>query len=119
MRDHRSLKAYQLADKLCLMIYIETKTFPKDETFGLRSQIRRAAVSVVSDITEGCGRNTDADFLRFLDMAFGSIRELEYQVSLGKRLNYFNMERIEDLELILEETIRVLRGLIDSFRNKL
>ncbi len=52
-------------------------------------------------------------------MAFGSIRELEYQVSLGKRLTYFNMDRIEEVELILEETIRVLRGLIDSFRNKL
>ena len=76
MRDHRNLRAFQLADELALLVYRETTGFPREEMFGLTSQVRRAAVSVASNIAEGCGRSTDLDFLRFLDMANGSLREL-------------------------------------------
>ncbi len=88
MRDHRNLRAFQLADELALLVYRETAGFPREELFGLTSQIRRAAVSVASNIAEGCGRSTDTDFLRFLDMANGSLRELQYQISLAQRLGY-------------------------------
>lgn len=88
MRDHSKLKAFQLADRLALRTYSVTASFPKHELFGLTSQMRRAAVSICCNIVEGCARHTEADFLRFLNMAYGSARELEYQASLAKRLGY-------------------------------
>ena len=86
MRDHRKLRAFELADDLVLAIYSATKTFPQDEMFGLTSQLRRASVSIASNIVEGSARNSEADFLRFLDMAFGSIREVEYQLTIASGL---------------------------------
>ena len=88
MRDPNKLTAFQLADQLVLEIYRATKSFPKDELFGLTSQMRRAAVSIASNIVEGCARNSEADYLHFLDMAYGSAQELRYQVSLAIRLGY-------------------------------
>ena len=72
MRDHRNLRAFQLADELVLDVYRATKTFPRDEMFGLTSQLRRAAVSIASNIVEGCARQSQGDFVRFLDTAFAS-----------------------------------------------
>ena len=98
-------------------IYIVTKDFPQDEMFGLTSQIRRAAVSVASNIAEGCGRSSDADFLRFLDMANGSLRELQYQLSLAHRLGFLSSQAtLVSEDSILFETGRVLHGLIRSIR---
>src|SRR3990172_4535180 len=88
MRDHRKLRAFELADTLVLSIYTATRTFPKDEQFGLTSQIRRAAISIASNIVEGCARTSQPDYIRFLDMAFGSAREVEYQLSIATRLGY-------------------------------
>src|SRR5438445_13384594 len=88
MRDHRKLRAFELADRLVLSIYAATKSFPKDEQFGLTSQLRRAAVSIASNIVEGCARRSEADYLRFLDLAFGSVREVEYQLTIAQRLGY-------------------------------
>ena len=116
MRDHRKLRAFELADQLALAIYETTKTFPKEEMFGMTSQIRRAAVSVPSNIVEGCARNSNADFLRFLDMAFGSGRELEYQLSLATRLGYINQDESQQLDTIVNELMKVLSGLIRSLR---
>jgi four helix bundle protein len=117
MRDHRNLRAFQLADELALLVYRETAGFPREELFGLTSQIRRAAVSVASNIAEGCGRSTDTDFLRFLDMANGSLRELQYQISLAQRLGYLPPQSLLiDDNSILFETGRVLHGLIRSMR---
>jgi four helix bundle protein len=117
MRDHRNLRAFQLADELALLVYRETSGFPKEELFGLTSQIRRAAVSVASNIAEGSGRSSDSDLLRFLDMANGSLRELQYQISLAKRLGYLpEASTLADDGSILFETGRVLHGLIRSLR---
>jgi len=74
MRDHTKLRAFELADDLVLAVHRATKSFPREEQFGLSSQLRRAVVSIASNIVEGCARNSEADFLRFLDMAFGSCR---------------------------------------------
>ena len=92
MRDHRKLRAFELADQLALSVYASTKDFPRDEMFGLVAQIRRAAVSAASNIVEGCARNSLADYLRFLDMAYGSVREVEYQISLASRLGYLKVK---------------------------
>ena len=116
MRDHRKLRAFELADQLALVVYQTTKNFPKEEIFGMTSQIRRAAVSVPSNIVEGCARRSNADFLRFLDIAFGSGRELEYQLSLATRLGYVNRDESQQLDKIVNELMKVLNGLIKSIR---
>ena len=82
MRDHTKLRAFELADEVALLIYQVTADFPKEELYGLTAQMRRAAVSVPSNIVEGCARNSQADYLRFLYIAFGSLRELHYQLGL-------------------------------------
>ncbi len=92
MRDQRKLRAIEVADELALAVYSATKTFPREEQFGLTSQLRRAALSIASNIVEGCARTSQPDYIRFLDMAFGSAREVEYQLSVAARLNYLPPE---------------------------
>jgi four helix bundle protein len=115
MRDHKKLRAFELADQLALFVYKQTKDFPREEVFGLTSQMRRAAVSVASNIVEGCARNSVADYIRFLDMANGSVCELEYQISLADRLGY--VPDAAELNALVVETAKVLNGLIRSLRN--
>ena len=117
MRDHSKLRAFELADALALAVYKATNSFPKNEEFGLTAQMRRAAVSVASNIVEGCARHSEADYVRFLDLAYGSARELEYQASLGHRLGYLADEAYETLRSACVETSKVLNGLIRSLRH--
>ena len=78
MRDHTKLRAFELADEVAVLIYRATKKFPKEEVYGLTSQMRRAAVSAPSNIVEGCARESQAEYLRFLEIAFGSLRERKH-----------------------------------------
>ena len=118
MRDHRKLRAFELADGLVLAIYSATKSFPKEEQFGLTSQLRRASVSIASNIVEGCARSSHADYVRFLDLAFGSAREVEYQLTIAERLGYMPPDTGSDLTQRADETARVLAGLLRSLREK-
>lgn len=118
MRNHKELKAFQLSDMLVLLIYRVTENFPKQEMFGLTNQLRRAAVSTVSNIVEGASRHSEADFLRFLDIAYGSACEVEYQVSLAFRLGYIEESKHGVLKEKSSEAAKVLNGLICSFRRK-
>jgi four helix bundle protein len=116
VRDHRKLRAFEVADELALSVYQVTKTFPRDEQFGLTSQMRRAAVSIASNIVEGSARRTEADYLRFLDMAHASARELEYQLSLALRLGYLSEADGRGVLPLADETNRILAGLLRSIR---
>lgn len=117
MRDHTKLKAFELADEVALLVYRMTTGFPKEEQYGLTSQIRRAAVSVPSNIVEGCARDSQADYLRFLTMAFGSLRELRYQLGLSNRLEYLRYQDWAPIDSKIVETEKVLIGLIRSLRD--
>ena len=114
MRDHRKLNAFDLSDKLAVSIYQETRDFPSSERFGLRSQIRRSAVSVPVNIVEGCGRGSDAEFNRFLFIALGSAREVRYLVELSQRLGFLKVEASRDLadeaNVVCAAIVRLLKS---------
>jgi four helix bundle protein len=112
------LDAWQLAMDLVCDIYPATKLFPKDETFGLASQMRRAAVSVPSNIAEGKGRTTDKDFSVFLGYARGSLNELQTQTLLAHRLGYIDDLTRERLIARIQHVRRVLSGLINFASTK-
>lgn len=116
MRDHTKLKAFELADDLALAVYKHTRNFPREELFGLTAQLRRAAVSVPSNIVEGCARHSEADYLHFLDIAYASSREVEYQLSLAVRLEYLEPEPHRELAARCVETSKVLAGLLRALR---
>ena len=116
MRDHKQLRAFELADEVALLIYQLTRKFPKEEVYGLTSQMRRAAVSVPSNIVEGCARESQTEYLRFLEIAFASLRELSYQFSLSKRLGYLNGGYVAVCELKVMDTEKVLAALLRSLR---
>ena len=116
VRTYRDLIAWQKAMVLTKMVYVQTKAMPSDERFGLVSQMRRAAVSIPSNIAEGPARQSRGDYLRFLRNARGSLAELSTQVELCSDLEL--MAPNGQLNDILAETDRVLQGLIRSLENK-
>ena len=118
MRDHRKLQAFHLVDEFTLAAYAATRNFPKEESFGLTSQIRRAVVSAGSNIVEGCSRTSERDFLRFLEMAHGSLREAGYQLSIAFRLGYVGEEHYLRLHAQYQESSKTLAGLINRIRRK-
>ena len=118
LKNYRELKVWQKSYTLCLNIYNATKCFPKEEMYGLTSQIRRSAVSIPSNIAEGYGRKTTGDYLRSLYIAYGSICELETQLLLSGDLNYVNQENLKALKGDTEEVERMLKSLIRSMENK-
>lgn len=117
MRDHTKLRAFELADDLALSVYRVTSTFPKEELYGITAQMRRAAVSVPSNIVEGCARESQGDYLRFLTIAFGSLRELSYQLSLSRRLGFLADADWLLIEPKVTENEKVLGALVRSLRS--
>lgn len=112
MRNHKSLKVFDLADRLALSVYAQTKSFPPAERYGLCSQMRRAAVSVAANIVEGAARRTEREFSRMLEIAYGSARELEYEISVANRLGYLPDKNAHVLVNMVEQTGKALRALI-------
>ena len=112
MGDYRKLRVWEAADKVTLAIYQETQGCPPSEQCGLRSQMRRAAVSVPSNIAEGCGRNTLPQLRQFARIALGSANELEYQIGLAGRLGFLAPEAAAQLAAEIGEVKRMLAGLL-------
>jgi four helix bundle protein len=115
MRDHNKLRAFGTADDVAIMIYKITSLFPKEEMFGLTNQMRRAAVSTPSNIVEGCARKSQKEYLNFLNIAFGSLRELHYQFGLSCRLGYISINDAQECEPKIIEAEKILSALIRSF----
>ncbi|HJU43127.1 MAG TPA: four helix bundle protein [Vicinamibacterales bacterium] len=97
IRDHRRLDAFKLADEMAVRVYAATTDFPRAETYGLRAQVRRAAVSGATNIVEGCARDSDREYVRFLEVSLGSIRETIYLLDLAGRLQMVKPEVCAEL----------------------
>jgi four helix bundle protein len=108
VKDFRQLKVWQRAHQLTLEIYRTTASFPRSEAYALTPQIRRAAVSIPSNLAEGCGRNGDAELARFCNIASGSASELEYQILLARDLKLI---KPEDYELLAQQITEIKRML--------
>ena len=116
MKDFRQLKVWEKSHQLALSVYKATKKFPKEELYGLTSQIRRASMSIPTNIAEGCGRNTDKEFARFLQIAMGSASETEYQLILARDLEFLPTDSYEKLHSEVEEVKRMLASLLKTLR---
>ena len=114
MRDYTKIEAWRLADDLTVAIYEATRVFPKDELYGLTSQLRRAAYSVPANIVEGSARGTKRDYLHFLYMARGSLAETRYFIHLSHRLEYLSDEAYRALAKRADRAAACLQGLINS-----
>lgn len=116
MKDFRSLTVWESSHRFTLAAYAATKLFPKEELFGVTSQLRRAASSIPANIAEGCGKNSDPDFARFLQIAFGSACEVEYHLILSKDLGYLTSEQFSSLTAELLSIKKMLVSLIKKIR---
>jgi len=116
MRDYKKIKAFQHADHLAVAVYEATQQFPKEELYGITSQIRRAAVSIPTNIAEGASRQHEKDYIHFLYIARASGAELKYLLGLAARLHYLNQADYVKLDFAAEETSKTLYGLINSMR---
>ncbi len=116
MKDFRNLKVWIKSHQLTLDVYQETLSFPKQELYGLTSQIRRACSSISSNVAEGCGRGSDADLGRFLQIALGSASELEYQLLLARDLSYLSELKYMKLFGALTEIKRMLASLVQKLK---
>ena len=112
MRAFRDLLVWQKAHALTLALYTTTRSFPRDEQYGLTVQVRRAAASVAANLAEGCGRRTAADFGRFVQIALGSASELEYHLVLAADLGFLTRDRHVELDNCVTEVKRMLTGLV-------
>lgn len=117
IRSHRDLIAWRKAFELGLRVYRATKDFPPDERFGLISQLRRGGVAVASNIAEGYGRGSTADYLRYLRIARGALYEIDTQLLFAHQLGYLNKPEHNALQDGADECGRVLAGLIRSIEN--
>lgn len=116
VRNYRELIVWQKAMNLVELVYQATKQFPKEELYGLTSQIRRSAVSIPSNIAEGQARKSTAEFLNFLSIANGSRAEMETQILLAQRLNYATNDTAQQILKLSEEVTRLLNGLMKSLK---
>lgn len=115
MKSHKDLIVWQKSMEHVTKIYVVTRSFPKEETFGIVSQMRRAALSIPSNISEGYGRLYEKERVKFLSNALGSATELETQIVLSKNLDFISIDEAAKLQQEIQEIIRMLTSLIKTF----
>ncbi len=118
MKSYRDLVVWQKSMQLVTQVYLITKKFPKEELYGLTPQIRRSCISIPSNIAEGYGRNSTNDYLRFLQIASGSLYELQTQLEICLNLDYLSKQRFEDIYEQSREIERMLCSLIRKVSSK-
>ena len=114
--DHRKLVAFALADEFAIRVYAATRNFPPDERYGIRSQIRRAAVGVPTNIVEGCARDSDREHARYFEMALGSAREAIYLVGLSSRLDFVDRAIGDEITVLGNRVAAALAALKKSIK---
>ena len=119
LRSFKDLKVWQKSYNLCLRVYRISATFPKEERYGLTSQIRRSAVSIPSNIAEGYGRKTTADYVRMLYISYGSICELETQILIAGDLGFIEEGKLDTTKQDIAEIERMLKAMIQTLEIKL
>lgn len=117
MRNYKDLRVWEEAHRLTLAVYKATQALPKDERFGLTSQIRRASASIAANLAEGCGRRSDGEMGRFVQIAMGSGSELSYHLLLARDLGFVSEERHAELNASLKRVLRMLSALSAKVRN--
>ncbi len=116
MKDFKKLKVWEKSHHLALKVYGVTTKFPKEEMYGLTSQMRRSSISIPTNIAEGCGRNRDTELNRFFEIAMGSASELEYLILLARDLNFLGKEECNMLMNEITEVKRMLASFIQKLR---
>jgi four helix bundle protein len=114
LKDFKELKVWHKAYDLALSIYEASRSFPREEMYGLTSQLRRAAVSIGANIAEGCGRRSDGELVRFLQIARGSSSEVEHHLLLARDLKFLQAATHQEIEKRLQEVQRMLTSLVSS-----
>ena len=117
MRNYKDLRVWEEAHSLTLAVYKVTQVFPKEERFGLTSQIRRASASIAANLAEGCGRRSDGEMGRFVQIAMGSGAELSYHLLLAMDLGFITREQHAELNATVESVLRMLSALSAKVRN--
>lgn len=118
MKDFKELKAWEKAYRLSLAVYEASRTFPREEMYGLTSQLRRCVVSVGANIAKGCGRRSDGELVRFLQIARGSASEVEHHLLLARDLKFLPVNAHHDLEKQLQEVQRMLTSLVSAIHKR-
>jgi len=116
MQNFRNIEVWKKAHDIVKSVYKATVSFPASELYGITSQIRRASISIPTNIAEGCGKGSNADFVRYLQISFGSGNEVEYLLLLSFELNYLDKSTYESLAIQIEEVKKMLSGFIKKLK---
>lgn len=117
MRDFKKLEIWKNGIELVKQVYQLSDKLPSEEKFGLRSQITRASVSIPSNIAEGCSRNSEIEFKRFLEIAIGSLFEVETQLIIAQELKFINPEDLEIIFILIQKEAKMINSLINKIKS--